>query len=313
MIFHSAPGRAPDADRGLSEHKLDRLLAWGRRLPRHRAAALAILALALAGLGDWATGTQAWFGPIYLVVIAAGAWTLGTRAGVAIGLGCMATSIAANGVHLYPFGAALVAWNYAMRTVAVITIVALIGSIRRAHDREWLQARRDRLTGLLNREGFFESLARRPEDSRWSLLVYLDLDDFKQVNDGHGHAAGDALLRDFAGAVQTHVGPAGRFARIGGDEFLLLLPVAGEAEAAETARRLHGWINGAGGRAGPVRCSVGALVRGPGCGQIGERDMQRADRLMYAGKSDGSGLRIGTHESRCSLARPDEGPRALAA
>jgi diguanylate cyclase (GGDEF)-like protein len=138
-----------------------------------------------------------------------------------------------------------------------------------------------------------------------SLLAYLDLDDFKLVNDRFGHAAGDALLRDFAGAVAAEIGPAGLVARIGGDEFLLLLPAESERAAVEAAWRLHALVNGI------TRCSVGALIRGADAPVPSERDMQLADRLMYEGKSDGSGLRIGTADD---LPRACEEPlQALAA
>jgi diguanylate cyclase (GGDEF)-like protein len=245
-------------------------------------------------------------------MIAGAAWALGTRAGLAIGLGSMAASMTANGVDLYPFGSALSAWNYAMRIVAVLLIVGLIGSIRRAHDREWLQSRSDRLTGLLNRDGFFDRLARRQARDEWSLFAYLDLDDFKQVNDRHGHAAGDALLRDFAVAVSGRIGPEALFARVGGDEFLLFLPAGGESEALESARRLHAEIHSAL-DGGSLRCSIGALIRGPECAPAGDRDIQLADRLMYEAKNNGSGLSIGSHAPRIHALVRDESPRALAA
>jgi diguanylate cyclase (GGDEF)-like protein len=274
----------------IDPHRGETMLAWGRRIPRRHAWSLVMLALGLAALADWATGTRAWFGPVYLIVIASGSWALGPREGLAIGFACMGIGTAINGTDLYPSGSVLLVWNYLMRIFAMAIIVTLIGSIRRSFDREWLQARCDPLTGLLNRQGFFDTLARRPAPACASLLAYLDLDDFKLVNDRHGHAAGDALLRAFAGFVAAEIGPRGLLARIGGDEFLLMLPAESERAAAEAARRLHARIHGGGSL---TRCSIGALVRGPDAGPPSETDMQLADRLMYQSKSDGSGLRIG--------------------
>jgi diguanylate cyclase (GGDEF)-like protein len=305
MIFASAPGAQPKLDRPRREAGLERLLGWGRRVRRRHAWALVALALAVAGLVDGWTGTRAWMGPVYLLVIAFGTWSLGPRDGLCIGFACMAIGTAINGPDLYPSGSALLAWNYAMRIFAMTIIVALIGSIRRSFDREWQGARSDALTGLLNRQGFFDTLELRPLTGGPSLLAYLDLDDFKLVNDRFGHAAGDALLRDFAGAVAAEIGPAGLVARIGGDEFLLLLPAESERAAVEAAWRLHALVNGI------TRCSVGALIRGADAPVPSERDMQLADRLMYEGKSGGSGLRIGTADD---LPRACEEPlQALAA
>lgn len=104
------------------------------------------------------------------------------------------------------------------------------------------QARHDPLTGLLNRRGFFE----RADDALGGggLLLIIDLDRFKQINDQHGHAAGDTVLvavacaiADLAGSADAGSGEA-LVARLGGDEFVLLLPPGAESVAEAIRDRL---------------------------------------------------------------------------
>jgi diguanylate cyclase (GGDEF)-like protein len=96
-------------------------------------------------------------------------------------------------------------------------------------------AERDPLTGLLNRAGFETYLDQRlHEGTADSLaLLYIDLDRFKPVNDTHGHAAGDELLRQFAQRIQALVRPTDAVARLGGDEFAVVLNGVREQAHAE--------------------------------------------------------------------------------
>ena len=104
------------------------------------------------------------------------------------------------------------------------------------------EARTDELTGLANRRAFNEilerALARRPDDRRLALLV-VDLDDFKAVNDSLGHHYGDELLRLAAPRLQQAVRSGDVVARIGGDEFAVLLADADGPLAVRVAERLR--------------------------------------------------------------------------
>ena len=102
---------------------------------------------------------------------------------------------------------------------------------------------RDHLTGASNRAHFFETAERelkRSQRSGGSLaLIVLDIDHFKRVNDGHGHAAGDAVLREVARRCEVELRPEDIFARLGGEEFVALLPGASLMEASVVAERLR--------------------------------------------------------------------------
>lgn len=108
----------------------------------------------------------------------------------------------------------------------------LVATMQAERDNEY-RALHDPLTGLLNRAG----LERGYADWRGDILLYLDLDGFKQINDRHGHATGDSLLREYGRRLRSITGPAALVARIGGDEFVILADraMAGDAEALRTA------------------------------------------------------------------------------
>jgi diguanylate cyclase (GGDEF)-like protein len=95
----------------------------------------------------------------------------------------------------------------------------------------------DPLTGCLNRRGFEEAVEGAVRDGRQFALVTLDLDDLKAINDSHGHAAGDAVLRTAVRTLQEAVRPTDSVGRLGGDEFAILLPDAPTEVAAQVLDR----------------------------------------------------------------------------
>jgi hypothetical protein len=143
---------------------------------------------------DWVTGQHVWLGPLYLLLIGASAWWLGWRVAVSTAASCVAATISLNGVGLFLFGSTATQWNFTERIGLVTLTIAIIESVRRAYIRQWQLARTDPLTGALNRQAFFEVVT--TDNSRgWNMLVYVDIDGFKKLNDELGHAAGDACLR----------------------------------------------------------------------------------------------------------------------
>ncbi|MCI2240519.1 GGDEF domain-containing protein [Kineococcus sp. TRM81007] len=151
------------------------------------------------------------------------------------------------------------------------------------------QARTDALTGLANRAAFTEALERAAADpaTRFS-VVFVDLDDFKVVNDGHGHAAGDELLRCVAHRLRQVVREEDLCARLGGDEFAVLVRGLTGTAATDLAGRLVESavlpVDVPGGRV-RVGASVGVAHRSPG--EDAEQVVQHADVAMYAAKAAG--------------------------
>jgi diguanylate cyclase (GGDEF)-like protein len=118
----------------------------------------------------------------------------------------------------------------------------------RLYEAQQQLASRDPLTGLLNHREFHEAVARELDVCRRHggsmAVVLLDLDDFKQVNDTSGHAAGDSVLRALADALRTASRSSDQAFRIGGDEFALVLPRSSARDAVPVAERAAGVMTG---------------------------------------------------------------------
>jgi diguanylate cyclase (GGDEF)-like protein len=149
------------------------------------------------------------------------------------------------------------------------------------------------LTGALNRRAFLEAAERerlRAERRGEPLSVaYLDLDGFKEVNDRHGHQEGDRVLEDLADRVLQTIRGTDLFCRIGGDEFVLLLPDTGAREAAAVLQRARAAMADGG---SPVTASVGiATFRIVPTGVAAM--VEAADELMYRAKGRGKDRIVG--------------------
>ncbi|MFD0482718.1 putative bifunctional diguanylate cyclase/phosphodiesterase [Kineococcus sp. GCM10028916] len=187
------------------------------------------------------------------------------------------------------FGAAAIAGSGA-RLVRLVRDLA-------DHDRARRQARTDDLTGLANRREFLDRLRRSAGEGSPFAVLLLDLDRFKEVNDQHGHAAGDELLTATAmrlGAVLPH--PA-LLARLGGDEFAVLLPGADAAEAVTTAGSMLAAVSRVDVVLGSVvahtvGASVGVATSTGADGLSGEELLRRADGAMYTAKVGGLGVAL---------------------
>jgi len=150
----------------------------------------------------------------------------------------------------------------------------------------------DPLLDIFNRRGFerelVRSLAYIERYGTAAALMYIDLDGFKAVNDRHGHAAGDALLKAVARTLTRRVRASDIVGRLGGDEFAILMWHIGEAEAAAKARELETLIADAGVSHRGARLTVGAsagtvvIARPLDAAVL----IDAADRAMYARKKE---------------------------
>ncbi len=188
---------------------------------------------------------------------------------------------------------------------------------QREHD-----AMHDPLTGLANRRKLFAKLdesttAARAIKSKLALLL-IDLDHFKELNDTLGHAAGDRLLRENGPRLEAAVPGADLVARVGGDEFAVLLPVGTTVEEAEVVAQALGRAIEEPFRSQGltllVRASVG-IAMFPDHGRDVETLMQRADVAMYSAKARGVGCEVYSASrdghSRARLALIGELPEAI--
>ncbi|MFD0201149.1 MULTISPECIES: sensor domain-containing diguanylate cyclase [Saccharothrix] len=151
----------------------------------------------------------------------------------------------------------------------------------------------DALTGLANRTGFLPRLEQAVRGAPGPVLVFLDLDQFKDVNDRHGHAAGDHVLRLVASRLAAVVAGRGTAARLGGDEFVVLLDELDEQQAIDAAREILAVI------ATPVtldegviRVSVSAGITFVRSGRGAEDLLHQADLAMYRAKTIPVGVAV---------------------
>lgn len=171
--------------------------------------------------------------------------------------------------------------------------------LREARAQALEQALSDPLTGLWNRRGLDGALERLARGDESFGLIHLDLDHFKQINDSLGHAAGDRVLVAVAARLRSAIRDGDIAARIGGDEFVVVVGGAPDNRLmGEIARRLLGAIvrpvpadRRIDPRAPPIRisASLGVSIRQAGEPVCVEELLQRADRALYRSKEAGRG------------------------
>lgn len=202
-------------------------------------------------------------------------------------------------IMLGPFNAA--AAPFVICSVRDVTAQrAMQDALAASLERERLLARTDTLTGAANSRHFLGRLEQEMDRTRRYRrpfsVAYLDLDNFKLVNDSQGHGAGDLVLCQVAACVHRHARESDLLARLGGDEFSLLLPETDDVAAFAAMTKLHhelqaemhthGW---------PVTFSVGVLT----CHEVPESSqciITMVDKLMYGVKREGkNALRFGAY------------------
>ena len=248
--------------------------------------------VAAIGYVDHLTGTEISFSIFYLLPVAFAFWQGGFWPGVATATAGAAAWLVADlsaghqySRHVIPY------WNSLMRGLIFLTVGMLLVRLKRALERETHLATRDALTGIGNWRHFEvvagRELGRARRSGKSLSVAYIDLDNFKMVNDSLGHRAGDTLLVSVASALQESVRTIDCVARLGGDEFIVLMPET-EQEGArvvvdrirrmlvETLKEGH-WSS---------TLSVGLVTFASMPASIDEM-IKTADDLMYSAKKGG--------------------------
>jgi diguanylate cyclase (GGDEF)-like protein len=153
------------------------------------------------------------------------------------------------------------------------------------------RATTDGLTGLLLRNRFLEmgrlALDHVCGQQQPACMLFLDADHFKQINDKHGHAAGDTALVALANSLRAHVRDADLIGRIGGEEFAMLLPGVDQQQARVRAEQLRLAVRASEQPGGPLTVSIGIAECAPGFCEGIETLLARADQAMRRAKRDG--------------------------
>ncbi len=269
------------------------LLAADERLPAWAFHPVALLATALATAAAYGWGSGSAYGPLLYVWVAMFVFYVFSRAAAFVHLGLMAAALAVVLALEDPAENPLDGWLATVLTLLGTGLFvsmmrarldALIGRLREA-------AHHDPLTTLLNRRGFqqvfdIELERARRADQALSLIVG-DLDRFKRVNDEHGHAAGDAVLRRVADAIGGAKRGFDSAARIGGEEFAVLAPDCDEHGAYMLAERMRAAVHEAStGDEEGLTISFG-ISTFPIHGQSADGLLRTADHALYAAKQLG--------------------------
>jgi diguanylate cyclase (GGDEF)-like protein len=248
--------------------------------------------IALIGWVDYATGVEIRVLPLYYLPLSMAAWDLGRRGAVIASVLCALVWMASNylaGMHYS--SEAIWGINLAMQGTSFIVVGLLIAAVRTSYQQVEQLSRTDSLTMLLNARAFADeagrvlAIGRRHHHA--ATVVYIDLDNFKDVNDGVGHHEGDRVLRATADLLRQALRAGDVVARIGGDEFVVLLPETDAHGAAPLIERLRLALHIAlSTERYTISASIGAVSFAEPPANI-EAAVRKADEVMYAAKSAG--------------------------
>ena len=254
---------------------------------------MAIALVAVVGGLDMASGSEVSLSIFYLIPVAFAGLVLGRRAGTLVAALAAAvwgyldiTTGRAYEVGWVPF------WNSAVRLGFFLIVNELLIEARRAHMAERALSRTDPVTGIANARVFEEHANRVAADSRRHkrpfTIAYIDLDRFKQVNDGLGHSEGDRVLRAVGAAIIGGTREVDTVARLGGDEFGILMPDTGADQARASLERIAADVARVASGRWAVGATVGAVTFTEPPDTV-DWAVSQADALMYRGKAEGRG------------------------
>ena len=256
--------------------------------------AFGLVLMLLVAAVDFATAFKLRLTVIYLVPLLVLTWVMGRLFGVLLSIvSCTSWTYVDAVGGAYINNPSLLYWDWGTVLFGFLVMVVALTELRKAFEDAHFQSRKDALTGLVNKGGFYPVVSAEIEVcrryKRTLSIAYIDCDNFKMVNDKFGHHIGDELLRVISKTMQRKLRSSDLPGRLGGDEFAVMLPET-NAEACRMViemlqQRLlhemqeHNW---------PVTFSIGiaTFLRMP----ASIEDMIRqADKLMYAVKNTSKG------------------------
>lgn len=254
--------------------------------------AVSSILVLLVSVIDYLSGPDLTFSLFYFAVIALYSWkTSMLRHAVAGALGIAAVWVLVDRLTEAAPNLTILAWNGTMRLIVLVALAVIIRRLRRALEEERSLARADYLTGTLNARAFAEraelELARARRYRQPLTVAYVDVDDFKAINDRYGHCHGDEVLRSVAASLKATLRETDSISRLGGDEFIILLPDTNRDQAQAALQRVHGLLSASMAACEPsVTLSIGAVAfHEPPAGV--ETLKKASDVAMYEAKSSG--------------------------
>jgi diguanylate cyclase (GGDEF)-like protein len=251
---------------------------------------LGVLLLMVVAAGDYLTHINyvLEFSPFYIVPVSFFSWFIGKRASIAVAVIGVVFGFL---IRLRTLPGAIAWWDALVWLALYIGASLIVAELRKLYLHERHLSRIDPLTNVENRRALFESASRAKSFSdRHDVplsIAYLDLDGFKKLNDRLGHRVGDKVLAIVAARIRKTLRPTDVVGRVGGDEFILILPESDSGTALRIIDRVRIDLDQAmQKRRWPVTFSIGLVSFSPPLGSVSEM-IRAADQAMYAAKNTG--------------------------
>jgi len=190
----------------------------------------------LIGIIDYIAGPEISLSIFYLLPVALAAWFAGLLWGFGVALFCAVTWFLADMLSGHSYShQAIGFWAAGMKLGYFLIVAALLGALNKLLAERKLYTTTDSLTGLANTKGFYQlaeiELKKARRYNYPLTFAYIDLDNFKKINDLFGHSTGDSVLQFIAQAIKRDIRPGDWVGRLGGDEFCILMPQTDRAAA----------------------------------------------------------------------------------
>ncbi len=263
------------------------------RLPRAAIVAVGLALILAIAYFDYLTGPRILLNIFYLLPVMLVAWACrSTASGIIVAVGAFLVGpIEAMLTGFSDVSLPVAVWNGAVRLAVFCIVLLLMAQVRTLMSRLEEQALADELTGLANLRALREVAALEIERSRRFQrplsVAYLDIDAFKSVNDRAGHAAGDRVLVSLGSIARATTRSTDMVVRVGGDEFVVLMPETAADTALPVVERLReAFSRSVRVEGAPVTCSIGlaSFERAP---VSVDEMLMTADELMYEVKAEG--------------------------
>lgn len=246
------------------------------------------------GLIDYITILDISLSLIYLIPIILLSWDTRKNAAVFLSFFSVIVSLASDimaGKSYSSYNLPIEFWNSISKLFFYFIVSYAFISLKEAFNKEKNLARTDSLTGIANQRYFFEiariEVYKARRYRRYISIAYIDVDNFKHVNDTYGHAEGNNLVVLIAGTMKNNIRTSDRVARLGGDEFAILLPETDDKQAKSVIEKLQkALMDVMHKEKWPITFSIGVVTYFSPKTTIVDM-IKKADKLMYTVKNSG--------------------------
>ena len=254
-------------------------------------AIIAVALLGCTGLIHYLLRPEFTISLSYLIPVGFASWYIGTRYGLFLSVLSVAMWIFVESAS-QPYPSVRTYCLYAVSRLSFcVGVTLLLGRFKTALSAEQTLSRVDCLTGAVNWRSFYESASMEIERcNRYGCsftIAYIDIDNFKDLNDSFGHTTGDNVLQAIANTVKMNIRKVDILARLGGDEFAILFPETSDKAASTAIEKIrkallqHKYL-----KKFPITFSIGVLVCNA-CPPSVDKTITLADSLMYSAKKRG--------------------------